>query len=94
VLDAVEAASQDQRRDDGRGQRHRHEAVYAEQLGTRRHTGELRARGADVRHDQQDEREATGADAVPAPDQTCETLTGDDTHAGTQVVEEHQRHRR
>ena len=93
VLDASEAAAQNERRYEQRGQRNAHVAADMRQLHARRDARELGAGGAHVGDHQREQRDRSQAHAVVLAHQPGQALAGHDSDPRAQLVEDHERHR-
>ena len=90
LLDAVEAAAQNQRGHDHRRSGDADVATDPEKFGAGGDPGELGAGRADVGDHERGQHGTAQPHAVPLSYQADETLPGDHTHAGRQAVEEHE----
>ena len=90
----MERPEQDERRDGDSSHGHGGVAAHSREIEARGDTGELRAGRADVRDEKRKNSECREANSVPLAHETRQPLSGDDTHACTEFVEEDERERR
>ncbi len=91
VLDALEPAAHDERRDQDRRGGHACVAADAGELRRRGHPGKLGAGGADVGHEEDRGGRDRRATPVAVADQPRQPPAGDATHPSAELVENHER---